>query len=148
MMDRRKQPRWALHVPIKVRFLSGATPRATMIDLSTEGCRLQVAGAHPGDHVILRIAGFAPLSGNVVWAEDEFAGLKFDAPLHEAILDHLLANERAYERDDIEELKLIAGRCAYLVRGRHGRANTVELDSLGKDCSVQAAIATLNRDLT
>lgn len=142
-MERRSKPRWALHVPVRIRFLNGAIPHAALIDLSVDGCRIQTTGAHPGDHLIVKIHNFAPFSATVVWAQDQFAGLKFDAPLHDAILDHMVPQSRQIEAAGVEELKSIADRCAYLVQNHRGPTAGAEIGNLGRDCRVRSTVAAL-----
>lgn len=43
----------------------------------------------PGDRVLLKMAGLTYLPCNVVWVEEEEAGLAFEQPLYGPVLEHL-----------------------------------------------------------
>jgi hypothetical protein len=75
----------------KCRFQSGTTADLEVLDLSHGGCmvdRKRVV-AEPGARVLVTLPGLASQAAQVVWVEDEHAGIAFEQPLHEAVLEHL-----------------------------------------------------------
>jgi PilZ domain len=59
-----------------------------VVDLSTHGCGLEVAGhCEVGARVWLKLAGLESWPARIAWAEGERAGLSFDRPLHQAVVD-------------------------------------------------------------
>jgi hypothetical protein len=78
---------------VAVKFRSG-TRRATVKanDISQFGARISgVFLVHVGDRMFLTLPGIAPIEARVAWvAEFEF-GCEFVAPLHQAILDAIIA---------------------------------------------------------
>ncbi|MCL6249595.1 PilZ domain-containing protein [Altererythrobacter sp. KTW20L] len=75
----------------KCRFSSGSTSDLEVLDLSHGGCMIdrKRANADPGARVLVKLPGLASQAGEVVWVEDERAGIAFEQPLHEAVLEHL-----------------------------------------------------------
>ena len=73
------------------RFGAGATSELQVLDLSPGGCMVnrKRCNAEQGARVLVKLPGLGFQPANVAWVEDENAGLAFDQPLHEAVLDHL-----------------------------------------------------------
>lgn len=72
--------------------LSGSNDRpgspVTVVDLSTHGCGIEVSGhCEPGSRVWLKLPGLESWPSRIVWAEGNRAGLSFDRPLHQAVVD-------------------------------------------------------------
>ncbi|HEX8225327.1 MAG TPA: PilZ domain-containing protein [Allosphingosinicella sp.] len=72
--------------------LSGSNDRAgspvTVVDLSTHGCGVEVSGhCEPGSRVWIKLPGLESWPSRIVWAEGNRAGLSFDRPLHQAVVD-------------------------------------------------------------
>ena len=82
---------------VKCRFQSGGNVDLTVLDLSPGGCMVdrKRANAEPGGRVLVTLPGLSPQSAQVVWVEDGHAGIAFEQPLHEAVLDHLWQSLRA-----------------------------------------------------
>lgn len=60
----------------------------TVVDLSTHGCGIELAGhCEPGARVWLKLPGLESWASRIVWAEGNRAGLSFDRPLHQAVVD-------------------------------------------------------------
>jgi hypothetical protein len=60
----------------------------TVIDLSTHGCGIEVSShCEPGARVWLKLAGLESWPARIAWAEGNRAGLSFDRPLHQAVVD-------------------------------------------------------------
>ena len=73
------------------RFGAGATADLQVLDLSPGGCLVnrKRCNAEQGARVLVKLPGLGFQPANVAWVEDDKAGLAFDQPLHEAVLDHL-----------------------------------------------------------
>ena len=59
-----------------------------VVDLSTHGCGIEVAGhCEVGSRVWLKLPGLESWPSRIMWAQDDRAGLSFDRPLHQAVVD-------------------------------------------------------------
>jgi len=79
------------------RLKAGATMDLDVLDLSPGGCLVDVkrwAGA-AGERVLVKLPGLAFQPASIAWVEDGHAGLAFEQVIHEAVLDHLLAQAQA-----------------------------------------------------
>jgi hypothetical protein len=60
----------------------------TVVDLSSHGCGLEVSGhCEPGSRVWLKLPGLESWPARIVWAQGDRAGLSFDRPLHQGVVD-------------------------------------------------------------
>ena len=87
--DRRRFMRHPVSVGAGLASDSGrpAAP-VTVVDLSTHGCGLEVSGhCEPGTRVWLKLPGLESWPAHIVWAEADRAGLSFDRPLHQAVVE-------------------------------------------------------------
>jgi PilZ domain len=87
--DRRRFMRHSVSLGAGLSSDSGrpAAP-VTVVDLSTHGCGIEVSGhCEPGSRVWLKLPGLEAWPSRIVWAEGNRAGLSFDRPLHEAVVD-------------------------------------------------------------
>jgi hypothetical protein len=73
------------------RTLSGLRDKAHISDISPRGCCLttQALAVRPGMRVVIRPQGLEGVAGVVRWIEGHIAGVEFDAPLYEPVVDHL-----------------------------------------------------------
>lgn len=73
------------------RTQSGLRDNAYISDISPFGCRLTIKtlAVRIGLRVVIRPQGLEGVSGVVRWIEGQNAGLEFDAPLYEPVVDHL-----------------------------------------------------------
>jgi len=62
-----------------------------LCNISTGGCMITLPeGGLPGDATLrLRIRGVAAIDADVVWQHRSHAGVRFRAPLHPAVIEHL-----------------------------------------------------------
>ena len=75
----RRRKRMATEISATLHKEGGETP-LTIVDLSTEGCRVKPASALEGaSSVRLAISGRPAVSARVVWVRDGLAGLQFSA---------------------------------------------------------------------
>lgn len=88
------QRRFARH-PVSVRagLAAGDRPSSpvAVVDLSTHGCGLEIAShVAEGDRVWVALPGLESWVGRVAWTQDGRAGIAFDRPLHQAVVDRYL----------------------------------------------------------
>jgi len=71
---------------------AGGVVELDLLDLSAGGCMVVFrGGGEVGERVLLRLPGLGFQPAEIVWLEDGRAGIGFEQPLHEAVLDHLSA---------------------------------------------------------
>lgn len=80
-------------IRVKCRARSGMSADLAVLDISAGGCMAAATGwtARPGERVLATLPGLAAQPAELVWIEDGRAGIAFEQPLHEAVLDRLLA---------------------------------------------------------
>jgi hypothetical protein len=73
------------------RTQSGLRDNAQISDISPQGCCVTThsLAVSPGMRVVIRPQGLEGLTGSVRWTEGHSAGVEFDAPLYEPVVDHL-----------------------------------------------------------
>jgi len=73
------------------RTQSGLRDNAWISDISPQGCCLTTHSLafRPGMRVVIRPQGLEGLTGVVRWIEGYSAGVEFDAPLYEPVVEHL-----------------------------------------------------------
>ena len=91
MQDRRRSKRYGVDVEGIVRSEGGIARKATISDLSVEGCRLSVSDRRFASGTTLTV-GLGPiglLHAKVVWRIGQVHGLSFNQVLHPAVLDQV-----------------------------------------------------------
>lgn len=87
----RRSTRLSLAMPARCRTLRGFVDDVVLRDISAEGCRI-VSGAltvRPGAMVVIRPNGMEGLCGTVRWVRGHEAGIEFETPLYQPIVEHL-----------------------------------------------------------
>ena len=82
-----------LEVPgeVAVRAPGHDSYQVRILDLSTDGCRMElVEQPKVGDLMMVKFEGIEVMDADVCWVEGHTAGLKFDRPIHPAVLDLLV----------------------------------------------------------
>jgi len=138
--ERRRAPRFALGLRANLRERGdNAHILVRVIDISPQGCRIEhLGGKSLQSTVWVYLDKLDARCARVVWNRDNFAGLEFETPLHEAVLDSLLGAARAMGEATASELHDIAKRshsCA--VKAREAPVSK-ELRELAHDCAVSA----------
>jgi hypothetical protein len=60
----------------------------TVTDLSTHGCGLEIdSHLDAGSRVWIALPGLEPWASRVIWTQNRRAGLSFDRPLHQGVVD-------------------------------------------------------------
>lgn len=95
-LDDRREPRWALRLPVTVRTPDLDKRPAILIELSTLGCRLEIATmSASGTMFLVSLPGLAPRAARLAWNDGMRCGFQFEAPLHIAVVDHLVRTNPA-----------------------------------------------------
>jgi len=70
---------------------NGQAFRGVLYNVSTHGCMIEMAycQVNEGDRLYLKADGNIRLGGVVTWQDGKNAGVRFDAPLHEAVVRYL-----------------------------------------------------------
>ena len=141
--DRRKVERLALRLNATMRDGTKSRVRARVIDMSTNGCRIECTTQVEDDSwVWLSIAGLETQFCRVVWHCQEFIGLEFERPLSEAVFEKLLADQDRLPDTAIKELRGIAARTHWLARQAEDRDIAI-LAELSRKCAVDAVVEGL-----
>ena len=77
----------------KCRTASGSKYDLPVMDLSAGGCLVELGfrGFKLGERVLVGLPGLSAIPGEVVWIEEKDAGIAFEAVLHEAVFENLIA---------------------------------------------------------
>jgi hypothetical protein len=87
----RRAERRSVILAATCRTQNGLRDNAYISDLSPHGCCLTTTtlAVRIGQRVVIRPQGLEGLTGTVRWIEGQNAGIEFDAPLYEPVVDHL-----------------------------------------------------------
>lgn len=89
--ERRRAPRYQALIGVKLRRTGESWFAGQLSDLSESGFRLHsFVKLQPGVTLWVMFPGFEARRAAVVWASPSEAGCTFDAPLHKAILEHIV----------------------------------------------------------
>lgn len=114
MADNRRAERLQLVLPARCRSRSGFLDRVVITDLSVHGCRIQsfALTMHRGDLIVLRPDGIEGLCGAIRWVRDHAAGIEFDRPLYQPVVEHLHRSHASFLNPShhlpVEHLRLVA----------------------------------------
>ncbi len=142
-VERRRVKRFALRLPASVRERAGARRPMCVIDISTHGCRIECQSKlNPETAIWVYLAHLAAIEAKVVWCRDNFAGLEFSVPLHQAVLDGLLGHSEQLAETEIARLTDISRRSRWLARKTPQPETFQELARLSRDCATSALVET------
>ncbi|NNC60640.1 MAG: PilZ domain-containing protein [Erythrobacter sp.] len=84
--------------------LDGEKDIATLYNLSCGGCMIDLrnAGAVVGSDIELNLRDLVTAHGTIVWRIDNYAGVKFETPVHQKIV-HMLGYSATGEAFDTED---------------------------------------------
>ncbi|WP_448659834.1 PilZ domain-containing protein [Sphingomonas sp. CJ99] len=89
-IDGRRHKRRSVVMSAAMRTTAHGRFAAVLQDLSISGCRLVTSKSMQiGERVFVRLPGFQPFVGEVRWIGDKEAGIRFDVPLHPAVVEHI-----------------------------------------------------------
>lgn len=85
-------------------LVDGRSALISIYDLSSGGCRGRMINAaiRANASVQLDLAGFATANAHVVWQSEGNVGLRFDPPIHDAIVRYFGFEPSQEKNDDIE----------------------------------------------
>jgi hypothetical protein len=87
----------------RLRSRRGRVSEVNVVDLSLAGCLIerQALVLYLEDRILLKLPGLRYLPVHVAWIEDRHAGLVFEEPLYEPVLNHVvksfIARDRRYD---------------------------------------------------
>ena len=143
--ERRRVERIALRLSATMRDGTRSKVGAKVIDMSTNGCRIECSSTVEDDSWIwLGIAGLETQYCRVVWHAGEFIGLQFEKPLSDAVFDRLLQEQAELPAEEIAELRSIASRTHTMARKAEDDKIAV-LAELSRKCAVDAFVEGLRR---
>ena len=141
--ERRGALRLALRLNATMRDGRNSRVRARVIDMSTQGCRIECTAPVEDDSWIwLSIAGLETQYCRVVWHCEEFIGLQFERPLSDAVFNKLLADQGQLPETTIRELRSIASRTHWLARKANDDDIAI-LAELSRKCAVDGLVEGL-----
>jgi hypothetical protein len=80
---------------VGLRVAGKATYQVRVFDLSTDGCKVElVVRPSIGDPMLVKFEGLEVIGATVAWVHGHTGGLKFERPIHPAVLDLLVARLR------------------------------------------------------
>lgn len=141
--ERRRVERSALRLDASIREPGRGRVSVRLIDISTHGCRIEAtSGPNPDSWVLLSIAGLETQYCRVVWNCQEFAGLEFETPLAEAVLDRLVSDQKQLSEKMISEMRSIATRTHRLATIQTDEHSPV-LTEISRRMAVEAVVEGL-----
>lgn len=90
-MDRRHSPRFGVEVEGIIRSESRDEQTIVISNLSLDGCRFSAPGRRlpAGAPLVIGVGPVAVILASVAWRASAVHGVRFDQPLHPAVLDHI-----------------------------------------------------------
>ncbi len=141
--DRRRVERSALCLDASIREPGRGRVAVRVIDISTHGCRIEAtSGPNPDSWVLLSIGGLETQYCRVVWNCQEFAGLEFETPLAEPVLEKLLSDQKQLSEKTISEMRSIATRTHRLATIQTDE-HTPVLAEISRKLAVEAVVEGL-----
>ena len=143
--------RGALRHPVQVDSVV-STPTAvhrsvTLFDISEHGCQIaRPTDLANGTQLSLSFGGFAPFDAIVVWTSPTAAGLRFDQPIHPALIASVVAAAKGRRKNKAILPGALVRRTDRARPAQSGCPVTFEIDAPGQSWD-QTFAATL-RDLT
>ena len=92
-MEERRDERHGITVPGRYRTGSGMAVDVTLRDLSRGGCQIhdRLGRLSVEQFLTIRIGPIGPIDSRVRWQDGRVAGIRFDQPLADTVLDHIRA---------------------------------------------------------
>ena len=141
--ERRRVERSALRLDASIREPGRGRVAVRVIDISTHGCRIEAtSGPNPDSWVLLSIAGLETQYCRVVRNCQEFAGLEFETPLSEPVLERLLSDQTQLSEKTISEMRSIATRTHRLATIQTDE-HTPVLSEISRKMAVEAVVEGL-----
>lgn len=88
--ERRWVERYSKQLPAGLRRSGDRGKPAALADISTDGCKLkEVLNLRAGELVWVRLPGLEGQQARVRWSHLDTAGILFDKPLHQAVVEKI-----------------------------------------------------------
>lgn len=87
--QRRTGDRAPVRLIASIRERSSTAHDAVINDLSRAGCQVSNIFLRADRQVWVRFGSLAPIESTVIWVNGDSAGINFNQPLHQAVLDHI-----------------------------------------------------------
>jgi hypothetical protein len=141
--ERRRAPRIALSLAASLRERGRTAVSVSLVDLSTHGCRIELTSdLEPGAWIWLKLPGLEARYSRIAWCRGCFAGVEFEVPLHEAVVDCMVRLDYVPSGSELEDLRRIAARCRAIASNppvRTDEETIGELLALARYCDEGAA---------
>jgi inactivated superfamily I helicase len=86
--DQRRYARRPVQISAGLAAPDRASSAVTVVDLSTHGCGIELdSHVEAGARVWIALPGLESWAARVIWAQPGRAGLAFDRPLHQGVVD-------------------------------------------------------------
>lgn len=97
----RRDPRRVINAGAIVRSSSQGQVGGQVIDISENGCKLEldVDRILPAQRLMIKLPSLETRSGVVRWVDDRIIGVEFSQPLHPAVVEHLSKSQFAIRFD-------------------------------------------------
>ncbi len=102
----RRSDRLPVYLVGRCKSRSGKSDDVIISDITAHGCSLtsRITRFKPGQPVLLRPESLELVCGTVRWASGIRAGIEFDKPIYEPVLDHLVRRFPAMATDSPGEV--------------------------------------------
>lgn len=129
--ERRRTPRLAISLQASVRERGRGAFSVTMLDLSTNGCRIELmSDLEPGSWIWFKLPGLEARYSRVAWCRGCFAGIEFETPLHDAVVDCLVAMDYVPSEAELDQLRRVSERCRALAPNPPAMTDEETIDQL------------------
>jgi hypothetical protein len=90
-MGQRRDQRHGMIVNARCRTGSGTPMDVVLQDLSKSGCQIhdRLGRMQVDQFMTIRIGPVGPIDAHVRWLDQRMAGIEFDTPLNDAVLEHI-----------------------------------------------------------
>lgn len=97
----RLQTRRQLNADAVIRNVSQGQIGGRLIDISEQGCKIELFNAFvvPNQMITIKLSNIELWVGHVIWAHGQRVGVKFDRPMHPAVVDHLSRSHPTFKLD-------------------------------------------------
>ena len=86
--DQRRYARQAVNISAGLGAPNRGSSPVIVVDLSTHGCGIELdSHLTAGARVWIALPGLETWAARVAWAQDGRAGLSFDRPMHQGVVD-------------------------------------------------------------
>lgn len=139
----RRELRGQLAMPGVTRDSKALRRSVAITDLSAHGCRILLANGEIEDNVtslFIHLDNLSPQRAYVRWRDQRRAGLEFEKPLYQPVVDHLLAKWRL-----IREGQVLVNTAEPATVSGEAISEALDLARAAHRARPEEPLATLNR---